>query len=78
MHKPRGQDARIESGEPALQQVSENSARAQSQQRNRYREKGEVIKQHDRKQSRERQFQQEGGETRQPQPGQQSSFRYFR
>ena len=70
----RGQRARAGSGEAVLEQIGENSAGAQSQQRNRNREKREVIEEHHGEQSSERQLQQQCGKAGQPKPDEQSVF----
>ena len=58
-----------------FQQISEHSAGAQPQQRNRNRKKREVVEQHDRKQSGERQLQQQRRKTGEPQAREQRAFR---
>ena len=63
MHS-RAASARVSSsGQTPLQKIGENAAGAQTQQRNRNREKREVIEEHHGEQSRERQFQQQRRKT---------------
>ena len=64
-------------GEAFLQQVGEHSAGAQSQQRNRNREKREVIEEHYGEQSSQRQLQQQCGKTGESQTCEQRAFRNF-
>ena len=52
-------------------QVGKHAARTQSQQRNRDRQKCEVVKEHHREQARQRQFQQQRGKTAEGDAGQQ-------
>ena len=70
----RRQGARVGPGEALLQQVGEHSAGAQPQQRNRNREKREVIEEHYGEQSSERQFQQQCGKAGEPQTCEKRAF----
>ena len=73
MHR-RAASVRVSVGETFLQQICEHSAGAQSQQRNRNREKREVIEEHHREQSSERQFQQQRCKTGEPKPDEKRAF----
>ena len=77
MHSRAAERARAQTCQPALEQVGEHASRAQSEQRNRNREKREVIEEDDGKQARQRQFQQQGGEAGEREARQQSSFPGF-
>ena len=73
----RGQRARVGPGQTGLQQVGEHAAGAQSEQRNRNREKCEVIEEHHGEQPRQRQFQQQRGKAGERQAREKRAFGNF-
>ena len=64
--QPRAQLSDAPALQPLTPQIGEDRARAQSEQRNRNRQKREVVEEHHREQPCEAQFQQQGGEAHQP------------